>query len=81
MSPLCIVELHITFDNTKLLSIIQQCCLWRIYVAGSAKAFFGVHEKLSVFSCDFNRVFVFVTGFNKSLKYQISWKSFQWELS
>jgi hypothetical protein len=30
--PLCIVELHVTFNNTELLSITQQCFLWRIFV-------------------------------------------------
>ena len=46
--------------------------LWRLNVAGSNKTYFG---KVS----DFNQILSFSTYIRRSLKHQISRKSFQWE--
>ena len=46
-----------------------------------SKMYFGLHVKYPLFFCDFNGTCFFFTDFRKILKYQISWKSVQWEPS
>ena len=41
----------------------------------------GFHIKYPLFLAGFNQISMFVTDFQKILKYKISWKSSQWELS
>jgi hypothetical protein len=43
--------------------------------------YIGLHVKYLLFLSDFNETWIFSTVFSKILKYHISWKSIQWELS
>jgi hypothetical protein len=45
------------------------------------KMYTGLHVKCSLFLSDFNETWTFSTDSRKVLKYQISWKSVQWEPS
>ena len=43
--------------------------------------YIGLHVKCPLFFSDFNEAWIFPTDFRKMRKYQISWKSIQWERS
>ena len=42
---------------------------------------FSCHINYPLFLPDFKETWIFLTNFRKALRYQISWKSFQWEPS
>jgi hypothetical protein len=46
-----------------------------------SKTSHGLHVKYALFFSDFNENWISLTDFQKIIKYQISWKSVQWEPS
>jgi len=41
--------------------------------------YISLHVKYPLFLSDFNKTWIYLTDFQRILKYQISWKSAQWE--
>jgi len=66
------------FSTTFVWNISQYRKKWARY---DQKMFIGLHVKYLLLLSDFNENVIFSTDFQKTLKYQISWKSNQWEPS
>ena len=72
MHSVCIVDVHVTVNNIKILSVAQQCFLCRIYAAGNNETYLGLNVKCPIFLSDFNQIGSFTTDFHKCPQYQIS---------
>ena len=58
MLSLCIVVLHVTVNNIKILSVTQKPLLWRIYVAGNNETYLDRHVKYPILLFDFENIWV-----------------------
>jgi hypothetical protein len=66
--------------------LISSTFAWSISNCKSNKAkmikmYIGLHVKYLLFLSDFNETLIFSAPFRKTLKYEVSWKSVQWEPS
>jgi hypothetical protein len=73
---LCVAELYVTVNNTKILSFAQKLISWRACVAGNSTTSVGLHVKMPDIFARFKPNF---EQSHKTYQYQISWKSVQWE--
>jgi hypothetical protein len=63
MRCVCIVELRVTVNNTKILSVAQPL-LWRIYVASNNVTYVGHHVKWPIYLSDCNKIWIFLDRFS-----------------
>ena len=63
----------------KNIEFCTKLMLWRIDVAGKNRTYLGLHVKCSIFFYDFNQIWSVLRDFHKSIQYQSSLKSVQWQ--
>jgi hypothetical protein len=56
MRSVCIVELHVTVNNTKILNVAQYCFYDEFMLSVTIKREFGLHLKCSLLLYDFNQI-------------------------
>jgi hypothetical protein len=66
---LCVAELCVTVNNTKIMSFAQKLISWRVCVAGNNTIYFGLHVKMPDIFARFLSNF---EQFHKTSQYQIS---------
>jgi hypothetical protein len=60
MHSMYLVVPHVTVNNAKLLSFVQQC-LWWIYVASNNDTYLSLHVLRPMFLSDFKQIWIFLT--------------------
>jgi len=56
MRSLCIVELHVTVNSTKILNVAQNCFYEEFISPATIKREFRLHVKCSLLLSDFNQI-------------------------
>jgi hypothetical protein len=59
---------------------LKRALLWQFNVPSNKKTCLDLHLKCLMVLPDFNQIWIFMTDFHRSPKYQMSWKSINWEL-
>jgi hypothetical protein len=79
MRSLCIVELRVTVNNVKILSVPQKknCSYGEFMTPATTKTYLGLHVKCPIILSDFNQIWSSLTCFHRSIRYEMSRRSVQ----